>query len=154
MKPHIIWPLFVGGIALTCLCGAAALIYAAHSDPTFAVEPDYYKRAVQWDETARQRRLDAALGWGIAIESQDRGGVIATLHDKSGSVIERATLVATAFANARASERQEVSFTPMGDGRYRAELTPGIAGSWRFQFVAQNGGDIFTADLDYPLTLD
>lgn len=62
------WP--VGLITLMCgsvgICVMTAVVAAR--DPSFALEPDYYERALEWDETAAARDASATLGWRAHVE--------------------------------------------------------------------------------------
>ena len=56
----ILWPLGVVGMLGVSLSVCAFTVVAATSDKSFAVEDDYYAKAVAWDDTAAQR-VRAAL---------------------------------------------------------------------------------------------
>ena len=47
--PVVIVSLLVGGAAANI-----GFMIVANRDPTFAVEPDYYRKAVDWDRTMAQ----------------------------------------------------------------------------------------------------
>lgn len=165
MKPWILWPAFVGFIALTSLSGATWLIVSAHSDECFAVEPDYYAKAVRWDDTARQARENARLGWTISLDQRDRQ-LFATVRRSDGSPITAAEVRAVAFAHVRAAERCDLRFVPsslhnlggMGvppvptpSTTYKASFVPQHAGLWRFRFEVLAENQRFTAEIDQTM---
>jgi nitrogen fixation protein FixH len=152
MRACVVWPSFVLGIALTSLSGATWLVYAAHSDPSFAVEPDYYAKAVRWDEIARQNQENKRLGWMITMPERSRDRLVVHLSDAEGRSLVGAAVTAVAFANARAGERYQLDFVDEGNGQYSAPLQTGRGGLWRFRFSVTHGGDIVTSEFDRSLS--
>lgn len=151
MRASVVWPSFVLGIALTSLSGATWLVYAAHSDPSFAVEPDYYAKAVRWDDIAHQAQENKRLGWTITMPECSLRRASIRLSDGKDQALIGATVTAVAFANARANERLTLEFVDEGDGRYSAPLTPERGGLWRFRFNVVLGGDTVTSEFDCVL---
>lgn len=152
MRPSIIWPMFVAGIALTSLSGATWLVHSAHSDPSFAVEPDYYAKAVRWDEFARQHQQNERLGWRLGVQEVSGSRLTVRLVDREEHSIESAAMSAVAFANARASERFDLDFQAGHVGTYTASFSPSRGGSWHFRFNVKLGADLFTAEFDHALS--
>ncbi|MBL8745267.1 MAG: FixH family protein [Phycisphaerae bacterium] len=148
MRPSTRWPLFVLLIALTSLSGGAWLTYSALSDPSFAVEPDYYSKAVKWDERSRQSSENRRLGWVLTLSQENPGRAVVRLADDRGGAIAGARISAVAFANARAAERTDLAFRDDGAGVYSAEFRPARVGLWRFRFEAEHGADRFTSEFD------
>lgn len=154
MKLSIIGPAIVGVIAVSTLVGAFALIRAAHGDRSFAVEPGYYEKAQRWDDEAKQRRANAALGWTIECDCVAQDGVAtvrARLLDAKSEPISMATLTCEVFPNARASSRQDILLAPIGDGVYEGTLACETLGSWHWRFRAIARGQTFTHDMDAPI---
>lgn len=146
----LIWP----GIVFLLLGGQIMLmlvaVYLATSDSSFAVEPDYYRKALRWDETAAQTRLNQQLGWSVEIvvsSSTDiykNRDVTCILKDGSGREIDDAQIELTAFAHARGDQRVLSELTAVGQGRYGTTLRMTQPGRWEFRIVARRGGDTFT----------
>lgn len=128
---------------------AAALVYHAHSDPSFAVVPDYHGKALAWDETKRREAASEALGWtALLVAGPDDGAVqerdlTLTLVDDAGDPIEGASVTVSAFAVARSREPVELSFTPSQPGLYTARERLPRQGIWEFQIEASHAGDTF-----------
>lgn len=146
------WPL---GVALVLGASAGAniwMMFVARSDPAFAVEPDYYSKAVAWDARMAQARRDSALGWrATAALTLARPGIpgriVVTLTDVDGKPVTGATLAVEAMHNARAAQRYEASLLPGDDGDYAAALDAHRAGAWEVRLTATRGGAHFTQDL-------
>lgn len=149
---------FVCTIILMCLIGTGSLVYCALRDASFAVEPDYYAKSLEWNATARQQTQNQTLGWSISISSipgsvgspNERVWLLVLAHDRAGAPLSEATLTAEAFPNARASERQTLVFLPTGSpGEYTCELKRGTLGTYRIRLCVQHKDDTFTYEVDH-----
>jgi nitrogen fixation protein FixH len=130
-----------------------ALLVLAVDDPSFAVEPEYYEKAMAWDEKRAQDRRNEELGWSLELEvghdpSPSGSRTVALLLlDDEGAAIEGATVRLETFHNARAGEIFESTLAPEGGGRYAAALPLRRPGLWEFRFVVESGGETFTKTL-------
>ena len=66
MKKGWYWPWFIGVLLVATAGGQGVMLYAATHDSTFALEPDYYKRAVAFDTQStgvecREQRIHCRL---------------------------------------------------------------------------------------------
>jgi nitrogen fixation protein FixH len=117
-------------------------------DPSVALEPDYYRKAVAWDEQRAQERRSTALGWHAAITVEPAQHPGATrlrvqLTDAAGGALSGATLTAQAFANARAGSVLSLRWTESAPGHYETELVPARPGLWELRLQATRGSDTF-----------
>ncbi len=143
-----VWVAAPAAVALIGLVSVAALIYRATSDPSFAVEPGFYDKAVRWDDAARQRARSLALGWSAGVTLEE-GGLRVRLADSGGTPIARATVRCEAFPNRRASGRFAVLLTEQDPGEYAAPMTVTTGGSWHVRVRAETGdGTVFTDEQD------
>ncbi|HBS29499.1 MAG TPA: hypothetical protein DEB06_08645 [Phycisphaerales bacterium] len=148
------WPLFVLGIAATSLTGAAILIFFAHTDRAFVAEPDYYAKAVAWNDTARQHAANERLGWSLCLDAAPliRPGepvtFIAALRARDGTPISGAALQCEAFHRADPAHRltPTVRVLPAGGGRAVLALPVHRPGLWVLRFTATRGSDTFTTE--------
>ncbi|HEY0971649.1 MAG TPA: FixH family protein [Gemmatimonadales bacterium] len=144
------WPI---GIAIILAIGVAANIYMmrlAAGDPSFAVEPDYYRKAVHHDDVMAQRSRNAELGWTLEPEVASGAPGAATLRvrlaDAEGDAISGATLSVEAFPIARSGDVVRATLVASAEGGdYAVELPVRHAGRWELRFDASRGGDRFTA---------
>src|SRR4051794_6616596 len=59
------------GALLTALLGTQlTVLHSVLDDPSFALEPDYYRKVVAWDAQRELERESQALGWHGAISAQ------------------------------------------------------------------------------------
>jgi nitrogen fixation protein FixH len=141
-------------IALLSFGVGANVIFmlVAINDPSFAVEPDYYRKALAWDQSQAEAAESKALGWQVAIGvDRDRSGrdeLLVTLSDQGGAPIPGAQLEIEAFHNAHAAQRLKVDLQPdQLPGAYKAQLPPMRRGLWEFRVRAVRGAEHFTRTL-------
>lgn len=138
--------LLLGGQVLLLL----VMTYIATSDASFAIEPDYYQKGLNWDKTAAQVRRNEELGWQLQLSLADEASVLdervlqCALVDRDGNALEGAVIDLIAFPHVRGRERAEVTLLPGDSGGYEATLRFDRPGIWEFRFVVQRGGETFT----------
>ncbi|MCC6357954.1 MAG: FixH family protein [Phycisphaerales bacterium] len=144
------WPLFIVGLIVAQFSAAGALIWYAVTDPTFAIEPNYYQKALKWDETARQLAANRALGWKPALEFADqstRGTRVTRLQivDRTGASIDGATVSVESFFHADAGNRSTTALPWDPDAlAYVGTLPIDRGGVWEMRFEIVRGEDRFT----------
>lgn len=144
------WPVLIGCIMLLQFSIVGTLIVASSSNPSFAVEPNSYQKAVHWNDAAAQRQANERLGWRTEIAVSDHASIVGereislAMHDPAGAPIDDASVSAQVFHHARAKERATIEFEPRGGGNYVARARLDREGSWEMRFTAARGGTIFT----------
>jgi nitrogen fixation protein FixH len=144
------WP--AGLIALLGVHAIAMLVvvFVATRDPSFAVEPNSYKKAIAWDVAQAERRASAALGWSAHIEinrapdALGRRKIICRIKDKDDVLVVAAAVTIEYFHHARAADRHRVTLEPEADGVYSAWVPMTRAGIWEFRLRARRGDSVFT----------
>lgn len=147
-KPAWLWPVGVVGILLVSLSVCAITVFAAVSDDSFAIEDDYYARAVAWDDTAAQLEKNEQLGWTATAVVRESGPIEITLLDAAGEPITGALVNATVFHHAARRDALDRQFTEAGDGVYTMTLDSVRSGLWQIRLTAQADGERFTAQLN------
>jgi nitrogen fixation protein FixH len=145
------WPTAIVAVLVTQICFGIWMARVAGNDPNFAIEPDYYARAVNWDATMAQSRLDKALGWQATVGMTRAAGRTATLRlkltDSTGTPIVTAdSVLVEALAVAHAGQIDRLRLVRDGDG-YIAPVSAANAGLWEVRVRAMRGTDVFTAKL-------
>ena len=149
MKRSSWWPVAVIAV-LTLTVGANFWVYAvANDDKGIAIEPDYYRKAVDWDSTLAQERLNRTLGWRLtpalaAFTPANGADLRVSLTDSTGAPIDGATIKVSAFYNARANELVDATLVPGRDG-YEGRLRVNHAGVWELRFEVTRQGTRFTS---------
>jgi nitrogen fixation protein FixH len=143
------WPVFIIALLVAGAGANIALMVIAARDPSFAVEPDYYQKALRWDEAMTQEYKNAALGWSVeaGVDSATRSGptsIVLKVSDRDGAPVEDASVRVTAFHNARASQIVAATLAPSRGGHYSALLPLDRPGLWELRVRVQQGDHIFT----------
>lgn len=161
MKPGMAWPIGIAAILGTSVVGNLIMMRVANNDPAFAVEDNYYQRAVDFDTTMHQQARSDALGWSavIAINAVHAGdGVLRVqLLDRNAQPVVADSIVAVAFYNARANDRSRFTLLPDRSdsvGVYRHAITVANAGQWEVQVDAWRGRERFVATTRVEVAAD
>ena len=154
MKTGRHWPFLLVGLLASGVGANLYFLARALDDPSFAVEPDYYAKAVAWDAHQAQERTNALLGWRLRIDvggadpSTGRAHVSATLTDRDGVPVAGAIFDLEAFHNARAGDVLKATLRETNGHDYVAELPILRPGLWEFRVAAARGKDTYTAVVD------
>jgi nitrogen fixation protein FixH len=136
------FPYMLVGFLLISVGANIYLVIRATNDPSFAVEPDYYAKAVDWDELQAQRVASERLGWEAAI-TLGAGELTVTLTDRAGIPVDDARVEVEVFHNARAQDRIIEQLEPVGPGRYTLTRTFARSGLWEIRLSAVRDADRF-----------
>jgi nitrogen fixation protein FixH len=145
------WPVGLTALLLGSAGANIALVFITSRDASFAVEPNYYAKALAWDERMAQQARSQELGWSVALRvepavERHRMRVAARLVDRAGATVQGARVDVEAFHNARASHILVAALATAGE-EYAAELPLDRPGLWEFRLRATRGSDIFVATL-------
>lgn len=147
MSAGRLWPVALVLVLGVTVIANGAIYWTANHDRSFAVEPDYYQRAVDWDSTVARRQRSAALGWraDVTLAPPEAGHATLTvrLAGADGLPLDSAQVRASASHNARGSEVFALRLLPTGPGRYAARIPSAQAGLWRIDLSAVRGDDEF-----------
>lgn len=149
MKPGLAWPLGMTAILVTTVAANLFVMRLANNDPAFAVEPDYYRKAVQHDATMAQERRNLALGWRASatfdsITATTRTRVQVRLHDATAVPISGTIMTVMARFNARANDTLTATMTETSPGTYATSLPIHTPGEWEIRIDARREGARFT----------
>jgi hypothetical protein len=142
-QPGSYWAFVPAGLLAAMLVGLLTMATIAADDPSFAVERDYYKKAVAWDRELEQQGENARLARMVTLETRSTPRRTAALalriSDASGTPLDGASVDLEAFPNARAGERQRLVFTETRPGAYVAELAVTRTGLWELRLIVTRG---------------
>lgn len=147
MKKGMGWPIGIVAILLASVAGNIAVIMITRDDPSFSVEPDYYRKAVEWDSTAARQVRSDALQWRVAARVEagagDQAQLTLDLTDAQGAIVHDATLRGSLLHIARADDVQQVSFTQAENGAYIASVPMQRIGVWELRLTADRDSSHF-----------
>lgn len=149
MKRGMWWPIGITGVLAATVAANIWVMVIANDDPSFAIEPDYYRKALAWDTTLAETRHNAALGWRLTpamgpIASDGSALLTVRLTDSTGSGLAGAAVHVAALHVARASDVHQVTLADSGGGEYAARLDARRPGQWELRFDATVGSRRFT----------
>jgi len=139
-----LWAWVPVGILGTMFVGLGTLAYIAVDDPHFALEPDYYDKAVHWDRSQALARASAATGLQAEIAPLRRSadGAVAVrlrLLDRDAKPIVGARVSVEAFPNAFANRIERPTLREVEPGVYAGQLSRGVLGVWELRLTATQG---------------
>lgn len=149
MSKGALWPWIIAGALALHVAASLIVVAVATSDPSYAVEEDYYRKAVDWDLRRAQDRASAALGWSLTAAVTppsapgERPVLEARVTDAAGEPVEGATVAVECFHNARSDDRTRARLEAAGGGIYRAALPMGRDGRWELRFIVDRGAEHF-----------
>lgn len=150
IRPELKWPLIITSALAIHVVAWLGVVYLATSDASYAVEEDYYRKAVDWDLTRAQLARNAELGWTLTAALEPAANLAlepslaVSLSDREGLPLDGAVVEVEAFHNARADLKVRGRLTARGDGRYDAALPIRRPGVWELRFAAERDGRRFT----------
>ncbi|MEA5556246.1 FixH family protein [Nodularia spumigena] len=145
--PRMLWMVF--GLLCMNFTIVAITVTRATGDPHMAVEPNYYERAVAWDDSVRATAASDALGWVVAVDSAvvhtDAPGRVVTIRltDAGGEPVIGAAVTVCVFHHAYARVRVEIACEEVGNGVYRTQMTSTPPGLHEVQVRAVRGEQRF-----------
>jgi nitrogen fixation protein FixH len=127
----------VGLLVTNALVMAVLVTASSRSAP--AVVPQYYERAVAWDQTMAEARLAAELGWSLEL-SLDGDRAKMRLSDRAGQPVAGAALTIGGFHRAQPALRIELSRVTDSSGEATASLAaPRTAGWYELDIGLERG---------------
>jgi nitrogen fixation protein FixH len=149
MKRGMQWPLGILAVLAISTLGQIWFAVVANRDRAFAVEGDYYNKAIHWDGELAQRKRNGLLGWHIVPTLQlgsgnGEGALSIELRDSAGTAITGAEVQVLAMHNARAARQLSATLFEVGEGTYRAPLLAQRPGEWELRFSVRRGTQRFT----------
>lgn len=149
MKQGMGWPIGVASILALTVGANIVVMRIANDDPSFAVEPDYYRKAVHFDSTMAQERTNLALGWGFdaVIDSIGDGKhtrLSVRLRDASSAPLSAARVAVMARFNARANDTLTAVLEERAPGLYVTTLPIAHPGEWEVRVDARHGSQHFS----------
>lgn len=153
MKPGMGWPIAVAAILGATVVANIAVMRVANDDPSFAIEPDYYAKAIAFDSSAAAARRSAALHWTVTTAttattaSTGERILQLTLADSLGHPITGAHVTSEALFIARANRVITATLTESAPGHYEAPAAAMQPGQWEVRIAAVRGAAHFVSTM-------
>lgn len=150
------WPVAIVALLVGSAGANIGFMIVASRDASFAVEPDYYRKAVEWDRAMAQEARNAELGWMVSVRLEPadagRARLVALVRDRTGAELTDADVRVEAFPSARGREIASVALEPArGAGVYTGLLPSARPGLWEVRVRVTRGAEVFTRTLTQDL---
>jgi len=136
------WILIIVGFLVANAIAMGFLVIASSSSQAQVI-PDYYARAVRFDETIDEAARSRALGWQVQLAIDD-GVAAAKVVDAAGTPLDGAAVKIAAVPRAHAARTTELVLPAQAAGEYRAAYT-GMAGLADVTVTVERAGQRFSA---------
>lgn len=158
MKKETRWPIIIATAMVLHVVAWLAVAYLAVSDSSFAVEENYYEKALAWNEHQKQQLINRELNWHVEAQIELKRDGLAKLRLRLQSPkkepITGAQVAITAFPIARSNQRIQATATESSDGWYEADLTTHRPGRWEVRMIARRHEVTYThTDVVYAAPL-
>jgi nitrogen fixation protein FixH len=144
IRPHIFWPVFIVSIFMVSVVFMGILLSLATGDPNLEVEPDYYARAMSWDDRKALLAESEQLGWQAQFSHhEDELHII--VRDSTGSPVGD-SIRATVFHNAMRADAETFERTAAEAGTFTLPLASPKAGWWNVAIEVTSGEALYIED--------
>jgi len=144
-----LWPAALVAVLAVTVVANIAIYWTATHDRSFAVEPDYYQRAIDWDSTVARGQRSAALGWVADVRLAPPEGGQATLvvafTAADGLPLDSLDVRAALSHNAEGANVHHARLAPTGPGLYATRIPSSAQGLWRVEVAATRGPDAWSS---------
>jgi nitrogen fixation protein FixH len=151
------WGSFVVGfLGLQVIIGIVAF-FLATGDPSVAVVPNYYQKALDFDKQQAIELASSKLSWDAKVEISEiktvegYRDVDVRLLDRDGQPVKNLDGNLKLYHHARAADVQAVELEAVGDGNYRGRAKMPREGLWQIEMIFENAnaGETFVLDETY-----
>lgn len=155
-RRHWVMPAVVFGLLGGHVTFIVTAITLATGEASFAVVPDYYQKAVSYDERKALLAQSDELGWQIDLTPSDQVDtdgqrkLILQLRNAQGSPIEGMAVSIDGYHLARADQPLSMSCAEVLPGQYIGVGPITKEGYWRFAIdVSSSDEKLFVADMEF-----
>jgi hypothetical protein len=150
VKKGSLWPWIIAGALALHVVGSLVVVFVATSNPSHAVEEDYYQKALHWNDKRAQDRTNEELDWSLdlavrpAVTPGEEPTLEVHLADSSGEPVDGAAVAVETFHNAHAGDILRAGLDAVGEGVYQTTLPMHHNGRWEVRFTVDRGQEHFT----------
>jgi hypothetical protein len=152
------WALVPVVLLASSFFGVGGMAVVAIRDPNFALEPDYYQKALHWDQVQAQAATNQRFGYifsappSIALDRQGHASLELKINARNGRRVTGARVTASGFPNAYSEDISQLHFSERVPGVYTAPITARHVGLWEFRVSMDSAADHATVILRSDLT--
>ncbi|HSL52589.1 MAG TPA: FixH family protein [Candidatus Deferrimicrobiaceae bacterium] len=152
------WPAVIVALLVGSAGANIGFMVVANRDASFAVEPDYYRKAVEWDRAMAQQARNAELGWTVSARLEPaaagRARLVTAVQDRAGAPLTGGAVEVEAFPSARAREITSFALESTSEaGVYAGPLPSARPGLWELRVRVSRHGEVFTRTISQDLAV-
>lgn len=151
------WPLIIVGMLLVhASLIVGTIIYVGGKRDTY-VDPDYYAKAIDWDNQREMKELAEKKGWDVSIsaipvgDDQAQRVISVTLTDQQGAAIDDAIVHVVCFNPNEMSNRVSQELDRQGRGVYEHKMPIERPGIWSCSITIQRFGETALIDTEFDV---
>lgn len=132
IPPHILYPGMIFGLLGLSLTMCTILVITARSDNGAQIEPDYYTRSINWDQSQREIQNGRHLNWKLDVTLTNTSPGTIVVVDTADQPVEGLTAQITLRRPDLANELSTTPLTPIPGqpGHYAFAHPPTTSGLW------------------------
>lgn len=144
-------------VVLGLLGGHMVFIFTAITlgtgDPSFAVVPDYYEKAVDYDERKALLAQSAEMGWSIELtpagqaDAAGQRDLFVQFRGRDGQPVRGLSVQVTGYHVARAKQTVTMQCIEVVPGQYVGSARIMREGFWQFAVDAEVGDQRFASEV-------
>jgi len=145
------WPLIVVGILGVHVTGMMTATLIATRDKSFIVLPNYYQKALEWDQRKSDLAAADKLGWNQRVTMSDFDAANQTqfirieMIDRNQQPIEGLSISITAAPETHPDRFQTFQLISESPGSYVGQLMVIRSGAWSIDIDAKRGKEHYVS---------
>jgi nitrogen fixation protein FixH len=152
------WGTFVVGLLSLQVTGGVIAILLASGDESVAVVPDYYQKALKWDQEVALRAASDRLGWTAHLDQIGGGDGLAGLRiqvrDQDGQRVDFESGTLEIYRHFRAGNVRRVALPAASAGDIELPNCFDASGLWQVSLDIQDDqGNRFVASMELNIGL-
>lgn len=143
--PVLIVGLLVGHVTLMMFC----VTFAVSSHARAGVTPDYYQKALHWDDVRRQQRINQDLGWAVTLtpdvltDIRGNRNLLVQVTDAEDEPIDDADVRVSVYHAVYPGSTRASAPATLDDNGYRLTLPMRRGGLWHITVDITRGDERF-----------
>lgn len=143
---NLSWKYVVIGLLGLNAAIVAVTVVLASNDDRATPEPDYYAKAMHWDDHQRQLAANQQLGWKISWDGSEvspsgERAIRVGVKDAKGGAIVDAKVSVIIYHNAASNSRLAGTAVGESPGIYKVQLPAPRGGAWTVRAEISRGAE-------------
>lgn len=144
-----LYPGLAVGFLVSSFVSNMVVLAIATSSESSAVEPDYYQKAMAWDDELSQRARNRDMAWQMKVATPQESAdfFVVEVDDSQIAPLSDLQLSIEMFPVARSQKFFTVDLDEIAPGQYQGRWPSERQGIWELRARASRGAELFTSVL-------